>query len=93
MHNAFPKEEDEWKRQDVRFLGGLGKYMPVTKWAMLIAGLSLAGFPLISGFWSKDEVLATVDLGDSGAHRAPDDRCARRDTRRSIGGRRQSRRG
>ncbi|HEX9082582.1 MAG TPA: NADH-quinone oxidoreductase subunit L, partial [Holophagaceae bacterium] len=58
MHNAFPKEEDEWKRQDVRFLGGLGKYMPVTKWAMLIAGLSLAGFPLISGFWSKDEILA-----------------------------------
>ncbi|HEX9016258.1 MAG TPA: NADH-quinone oxidoreductase subunit L [Chloroflexota bacterium] len=58
MHNAFPREEDEWKRQDVRFLGGLGKYMPVTKWAMLIAGLSLAGFPLISGFWSKDEILA-----------------------------------
>lgn len=59
MHNVFPKEEDEWKRQDVRFLGGLGKYLPITKWTMLIAGLSLAGFPFItSGFWSKDEILA-----------------------------------
>jgi NADH-quinone oxidoreductase subunit L len=60
MHNAFPRDEDEWKRQDVRFLGGLGKYMPITKWAMLIAGLSLAGFPLFSGFWSKDEILVVA---------------------------------
>ncbi len=61
MHNVFPKDEDESKRQDLRFMGGLGKYMPVTKWTMLIAGASLSGFPLItSGFWSKDEILAAA---------------------------------
>ncbi|MCL4531914.1 MAG: NADH-quinone oxidoreductase subunit L, partial [Actinobacteria bacterium] len=61
MHNVFPKDEDESKRQDLRFMGGLGKYMPITKWTMLIAGASLAGFPLItSGFWSKDEILTAA---------------------------------
>ena len=61
MHSVFPEDEDEAKRQDLRFMGGLGKYMPITKWTMLIAGASLSGFPLItSGFWSKDEILAAA---------------------------------
>jgi NADH-quinone oxidoreductase subunit L len=37
-------------------MGGLGKYMPITKILMLLATLSLAGIPPFSGFWSKDAV-------------------------------------
>jgi NADH-quinone oxidoreductase subunit L len=45
-------------------MGGLRKYMPITYWTMLIGSLSLVGFPLFSGFWSKDEVLAAdADAG------------------------------
>jgi NADH-quinone oxidoreductase subunit L len=43
---------------DISEMGGLRKYMPITYWTMLIGSLSLVGFPLFSGFWSKDEVLA-----------------------------------
>jgi NADH-quinone oxidoreductase subunit L len=42
---------------DLSEMGGLRKYMPITYWTMLIGSLSLVGFPLFSGFWSKDEVL------------------------------------
>jgi NADH-quinone oxidoreductase subunit L len=43
---------------DITEMGGLRKYMPRTYLTMAIGGLSLAGFPLFAGFWSKDEVLA-----------------------------------
>ncbi len=47
--------------QDLRFMGGLGSRMKITSTTMLIAALSLSGFPLItSGFWSKDEILAAA---------------------------------
>jgi len=46
--------------QDMFKLGGFGSSMKVTAAAFLIGGLSLAGFPLFSGFWSKDEVLTAV---------------------------------
>ena len=47
--------------QDLRFMGGLGKHMKITATTMLIAALSLSGFPLVtSGFWSKDEILAAA---------------------------------
>ena len=39
-------------------MGGLRKYMPKTHATFLIGTLALAGFPLLSGFWSKDEILA-----------------------------------
>jgi NADH-quinone oxidoreductase subunit L len=45
---------------DITEMGGLRRYMPRTYYTMLIGGLSLAGFPLFAGFWSKDDVLATV---------------------------------
>src|SRR4051794_37385303 len=48
---------------DITEMGGLRKYMPRTYWTMLIGSLSLAGFPLFSGFWSKDEVLAAAASG------------------------------
>ena len=46
------------EEQDVRKMGGLKKYMPVTFWVYFAGMLALAGFPLLfSGFWSKDEIL------------------------------------
>ncbi len=43
--------------QDIRSMGGLRKTMPKTFWTFLIATLTIAGIPPLSGFFSKDEVL------------------------------------
>jgi len=43
--------------QDMRKMGGLKKYMPVTFMTMLIATLAISGLPGVSGFFSKDEIL------------------------------------
>jgi NADH-quinone oxidoreductase subunit L len=45
---------------DMRLMGGLRKKMPITSITMLIGALAIAGIPPLSGFWSKDEVLAAV---------------------------------
>lgn len=45
---------------DMRLMGGLGKKMRITSLTMLIGALAIAGIPPLSGFWSKDEVLAAV---------------------------------
>ena len=46
------------EEQDVRKMGGLKKFMPVTFAVYAVGMLALAGFPLFfSGFWSKDEIL------------------------------------
>jgi len=50
---------------DMRGMGGLRKRMPVTAWTMLFGCLALAGIPPLSGFWSKDEILAvTFGVGE-----------------------------
>ena len=46
--------------QDMRNMGGLRSKMPVTFWAFIIGGLSLAGLPPFSGFWSKDEIIVAA---------------------------------
>ncbi|HEY7064830.1 MAG TPA: NADH-quinone oxidoreductase subunit L [Chloroflexota bacterium] len=46
--------------QDMREMGGLRTKMPGTFWAMLLAGLSLAGLVPFSGFWSKDAIIGAV---------------------------------
>jgi NADH-quinone oxidoreductase subunit L len=43
--------------QDMRRMGGLKKYMPITFLTMLIGTLAIAGIPPLSGFFSKDEIL------------------------------------
>ncbi|MGE5189716.1 MAG: NADH-quinone oxidoreductase subunit L [Gemmatimonadota bacterium] len=43
--------------QDMRNMGGLKKYLPVTFWTMFIATLAISGIPGLSGFFSKDEIL------------------------------------
>jgi NADH-quinone oxidoreductase subunit L len=42
---------------DMRRMGGLRHYMPITFWTFLIGSLSLAGIFPLAGFWSKDEIL------------------------------------
>ena len=45
------------EEQDIRKMGGLRKYMPITFATMLAGWLAISGFPLLSGFFSKDEIL------------------------------------
>ncbi len=44
--------------QDMRYMGGLKKHLPVTYLTMLIGTIAIAGIPPLSGFFSKDEILA-----------------------------------
>jgi NADH-quinone oxidoreductase subunit L len=46
--------------QDIRNMGGLRDALPRTYWAMLIGALALAGIFPLSGFWSKDSILASA---------------------------------
>ncbi|WP_447977972.1 NADH-quinone oxidoreductase subunit L [Candidatus Nitrospira bockiana] len=46
--------------QDIRRMGGLKDRLPVTYWTFLIGCLALSGFPLTSGFFSKDDILASA---------------------------------
>jgi NADH-quinone oxidoreductase subunit L len=48
--------------QDMRKMGGLRKYMPITYWTCLVGSLALIGFPGSSGFFSKDALIDSVHL-------------------------------
>jgi NADH-quinone oxidoreductase subunit L len=47
---------------DMRRFSGLRKVLPTTHWTFLCGALALSGFPLLSGFWSKDEILGAAWL-------------------------------
>ncbi|PWT70461.1 MAG: NADH-quinone oxidoreductase subunit L, partial [Bacteroidetes bacterium] len=46
--------------QDIRKMGGLKKYLPITHITFLLACFAIAGIPPFSGFFSKDEILAAA---------------------------------
>jgi NADH-quinone oxidoreductase subunit L len=52
--------------QDLRRMGGLKRYMPVTYWTMTIAVFAIAGFPPLAAFFSKDAILAAAFMQEGG---------------------------
>uniref|UniRef100_A0AB38ZFY1 NADH-ubiquinone oxidoreductase chain 5 n=1 Tax=Bactrocera cinnabaria TaxID=3138142 RepID=A0AB38ZFY1_9MUSC len=48
--------------QDIRLMGGLGVYMPLTSGCFNVANLALCGMPFLAGFYSKDMILEIVSL-------------------------------
>ena len=60
MHRAYHATHSHEDAQDMRNMGGLRAPMPVTFVLMWIATLAIAGIPFFSGFFSKDEILASV---------------------------------
>ncbi|MCL4813145.1 MAG: NADH-quinone oxidoreductase subunit L [Vicinamibacteraceae bacterium] len=49
--------------QDMRRMGGLRRALPITYWTFLAGALAIVGFPLLSGFFSKDEILFRTFYG------------------------------
>ncbi len=60
MHHAYHASHSHEDAQDMRNMGGLRQYMPWTFWLMTIATFAIAGVPPLSGFFSKDEILASA---------------------------------
>src|SRR6058998_3749172 len=60
MHHAYHATGSHEDAQDMRNMGGLRRYLPWTFALMLIATLAIAGVPPLSGFFSKDEILAAA---------------------------------
>ena len=60
LHHAYHATGSHEDAQDMRNMGGLRRFMPVTFATMWIATLAIAGIPPFSGFFSKDEILAAT---------------------------------
>jgi len=48
--------------QDMRRMGGLKKFMPITYWTMLVGAIASAGIPPFAGFFSKDAIIEAAKL-------------------------------
>jgi len=60
MHAAYHHTHSGEDAQDMRNMGGLRRYLPITWVLMWIATLAISGIPPFSGFFSKDEILGAV---------------------------------
>ncbi len=60
MHAAYRHSGSHHDAQDMRNMGGLRKFMPVTWALMWIATLAISGIPPFAGFFSKDEILGSA---------------------------------
>ncbi|MEO8622949.1 MAG: NADH-quinone oxidoreductase subunit L [bacterium] len=60
MHKAYHHTGNHEDAQDMRNMGGLKQYLPITWGLMWIATLAISGIPPFAGFFSKDEILAAV---------------------------------
>jgi NADH-quinone oxidoreductase subunit L len=60
MHAAYHHTHSGDDAQDMRNMGGLKRYLPITWVLMWIATLAISGIPPFSGFFSKDEILSAV---------------------------------
>ena len=76
---------------DMRRFSGLRRVLPITHWTFLCGAAALAGVPLLSGFWSKDEILAVLshashhgDVRRVLSARSSGSRRSRRSSRRST---------
>ncbi len=58
IHAMHARIHDDDRSQDMRNMGGLKKYMPLTYGTFAASTLAIIGFPLTSGWFSKDEILA-----------------------------------
>src|SRR5205085_2355746 len=60
MHHAYHATHSHEDAQDMRNMGGLAKFLPITCVTMWVGTFAIAGIPPFSGFFSKDEILASV---------------------------------
>ncbi len=70
--------------QDMRNMGGLRKYMPITWITSLLGSLALIGTPFFSGFYSKDSIIEAVHASQSARHRLCELRSAGRRVRHGV---------
>ena len=57
IHSMHQRVHDDDRAQDMRNMGGLRKFMPLTFGTFVAATLAIIGFPFTAGFFSKDEIL------------------------------------
>ncbi|HEV7590105.1 MAG TPA: NADH-quinone oxidoreductase subunit L [Longimicrobium sp.] len=67
MHAALHATHNPADAQDMRNMGGLRKYLPITFVTMAVSTLAIAGVPPFAGFFSKDEIVGAAWKGAGGA--------------------------
>ncbi|MEX2581950.1 MAG: NADH-quinone oxidoreductase subunit L [Gemmatimonadota bacterium] len=66
MHQALHATHSQADAQDMRNMGGLRRFMPITFATMAVATLAIAGVPPFAGFFSKDEIVGAAWIGSAG---------------------------